>query len=169
MARLLGLPLEAFATADHCLEVRVPWVSEPLWFVPTEADAEDLAEEGIHRGRTWTASELRDLLAIPGITKAQARTIALTKLAFAGDVVAVEPRASTGRPAGTPREPAASTTWSGWPSAVPDLGPKRVGPDTPCGVCGVGTWVVYGEAPRCRPCATDAISASRTPREEAPE
>lgn len=167
--RLIELPLDAFAKAGHCLEVRVPWAPDALWFVPTEADAETLAREGIHRGRIWTATELRDVLAIPGITKAQARTIAQTKLAVEGDMVAVELTAAAARPAGTPSEPAALSTGSGWPAAVQSLGPKCVGPFTPCSQCGIGTWVIYGEAPRCRACATDAIAASRTRGEAVPE
>jgi hypothetical protein len=99
---LLGLPLSQFAQAGRPLEVRVPWAPATLWFVPTEADAEVLARQGIARGRCWTADELRTLLAIPGITKAQARQIAETKLAFEGDLAAADPTVPTDRPAKTP-------------------------------------------------------------------
>jgi hypothetical protein len=85
------LPLEAFAGAQAVLEVRVPWLPEPLWFVPTEADAEALAAERISRGLVWTAAELKDLLTIPGITKADARTLAEAKRLFEGHAQVAPP------------------------------------------------------------------------------
>ena len=90
-AKLLALPLDAFATTDASVEVRVTWLPQPLWFVPIEVDAEALIAEGISRGQIWTAGELRDLLAIPGITPAGARTIALAKIEFDGEVTEVRP------------------------------------------------------------------------------
>jgi hypothetical protein len=72
LARVLGLPLDQL---DRVLRVAVPWLAGPLWFVPDEADAEALVAAGeARRGAVWTAAELMDLLAIPGMTKAQART-----------------------------------------------------------------------------------------------
>lgn len=91
VARLLGLPLSRFAQEGCPLEVRVPWLDVTLWFVPTAADAEALAQEGVSRGRIWTARELTDLLAIPGLAKEDAKTIACTKLEFNGTVVEVRP------------------------------------------------------------------------------
>lgn len=96
VARLLGLPLDHFAEAGACLQVRVPWWPEPLWFVATEADAEALVRGGVSRGRVWTAGELMDLLAVPGVTQDQARTVALAKLEFGGQVVEVRPREAGG-------------------------------------------------------------------------
>ncbi len=40
-----------------------------------------------------------------------------------------------------------------WPDALPDLGPRHVGPFDLCARCGSGTWVRYGTAPRCLHCA----------------
>jgi hypothetical protein len=87
--RLLGLPLDVFAAAGEMIEVRVPWWSEPLWFVPGETAVEALVREGISRGRIWTAGELADLLSVPNVTKATARTVAAAKLAVDGDVTGV--------------------------------------------------------------------------------
>jgi hypothetical protein len=94
---LLSLPLPRFAEAGHSLAVRVSWWSEPLWFVPTEVDAAALGAEGISRGRIWTACELLDLLAVPGMTRDQARTVARAKLEFGGEVTGVRPRLAPGR------------------------------------------------------------------------
>jgi hypothetical protein len=104
VGRVLGLPLDQL---DRVLEIRVPWWPDPLWFVPAEADAEILVHEGISRGRIWTAGELRDLLSIPGITKASARRVAEAKLAMDGDVTVVRPVAAPG-PAQTTDESSAS-------------------------------------------------------------
>jgi hypothetical protein len=89
VARVLGLPL---AELDRVLRVRVPGLEVPLWFVPTSADAAALVTaRTAPRGAVWTARELLDLLAVPGLTQAQARTVALAKLEFDGDVVDVRP------------------------------------------------------------------------------
>jgi hypothetical protein len=65
------------------VEVRMAWCPT-LWFVPDEPAAEQLLTEGIRRGRVWTIAELLDLLAILGLTKAHARTLALAKLEVDG-------------------------------------------------------------------------------------
>jgi hypothetical protein len=44
---------------------------------------------------------------------------------------------------------------SSWPAALPDLGPKTVGPFAACDVCQAATWVRYGTVLLCRPCAVD--------------
>jgi hypothetical protein len=40
-----------------------------------------------------------------------------------------------------------------WPDALPDLGPRSIGPYDPCVDCGCGSWVRYGGAVVCCPCA----------------
>jgi hypothetical protein len=80
VARVLGLPLDRL---DRMVEVRMAWCPT-LWFVPDEPAAEQLLTEGIRRGRVWTIAELLDLLAILGLTKAHARTLALAKLEVDG-------------------------------------------------------------------------------------
>jgi hypothetical protein len=84
VARVLGLPLDRL---DRMVEVRVPWAPVRLWFVPTEAAVELLLAEGVPRGRIWTASELRDLLRIPGLTNAGARRVATAKMALGDGVL----------------------------------------------------------------------------------
>ncbi len=49
---------------------------------------------------------------------------------------------------------------SGWPAILPGLGPETIGPFTPCRLCGTGTWVQYGNVPRCLDCARDPGSAA---------
>jgi hypothetical protein len=93
VARPLGLLLHAFSGAGQMLEVRVPWLSATLWWVPDGAAAETLVAEGVSRGRVWTAGELADVLSVPGITGESARMVALAKLGIDGEVTAVRPRA----------------------------------------------------------------------------
>jgi hypothetical protein len=103
---VLGLPLERL---DRPVEVTMRWASAPLWFVPDEAAADALLGEGVPRGRVWTTQELLELFAIPGLTTADARRLAIAKLAIDG-VLTV-----TGeRPAVVPHDRA------GW---LPGLGP----------------------------------------------
>jgi hypothetical protein len=90
VARVLGLPL---AQLDAVLRVAVPWLDVPLWFVPDEAEAAALVAAGdATRGTVWTRQELLDLLAVPGISKEGARTVARAKLAFGGEVAGVADR-----------------------------------------------------------------------------
>ena len=91
VARLLGMPLDRFEREGAPMEIRVPWLPVTLWLVPAEADAEALVGEGVSRGRVWTAWELMDLLAIPGLTREQAQTVARVKATFDGEVVEVRP------------------------------------------------------------------------------
>ncbi len=72
--------------------MRVPWDPRTLWFVPSEKQARLLAREGVSRGRVWTARELADLLGTPDVTAEHAKTVALAKLEFQGEVVGVQPR-----------------------------------------------------------------------------
>ncbi len=97
VTRFLGMPLHQFAREGAFLEIEVPWLEVTLFFVPTEADMRTLTMEGISRGRVWTARELMDLLAIPRLTPQQAQTVALAKLEFGGEVVAVRSRARSRR------------------------------------------------------------------------
>ena len=75
------------------MEVQVPWLEGPLWFVPGEADMEALLREGVaHRGEIWTAKELEDLLSVQGLTPEHVQTLAFAKREFSGEVVAVHSR-----------------------------------------------------------------------------
>lgn len=84
----LGMSLDTFEQEGALLELAVPWLDTNLWFVPGEQDAAALAMEGVNRGRVWTAKELLDLLAIPGLPKEQVQTIARAKMIFEGTVSA---------------------------------------------------------------------------------
>jgi hypothetical protein len=95
VSRLLALPLDGFEREGRPLEIRVPWYPVTLWFVPRGREVEMLARDGIARGRIWTAQELVDLLNIAGLTGAQLRTVAVTKLEFAGDLIGTRPRRPT--------------------------------------------------------------------------
>jgi hypothetical protein len=46
-----------------------------------------------------------------------------------------------------------------WPDVLPLLGPRRVGPFTPCSACRRrGTWVRYADAALCLACAIEAAA-----------
>jgi hypothetical protein len=107
VARVLGLPLPQL---DRLVEVRVPWLPVTLWFVPGESEAEGLLADSVSRGRIWTAGELLDLLAVPGITKAAARHVALAKLEVDGEVTRIV------------RRPAPMLTPPAQPGWLPGLG-----------------------------------------------
>lgn len=85
-SRVLQMPFEEFQSAGATVEVKVPWDTEPIWFVSDETLAATLTREGVSRGRIWTANELLNLMAIPGITKEQAKKIATAKRIFEGTI-----------------------------------------------------------------------------------
>jgi hypothetical protein len=103
VTRFVGMPLDRFAKEGALLEVQVPWWPTTIWFVPGQSDVATLVTEGVGRGRIWTARELADLLAIPGITKQQARTIALAKFEFEGEIAEVRRPADQSKDAEEPR------------------------------------------------------------------
>ena len=89
---ILAMPLDQFAREGQCLEIRVAWHTETLWFVPDERDAAALQRNGVGRGRVWTARELAELLALSDQTLTTVRTVALAKCAIDGDIVEVRGR-----------------------------------------------------------------------------
>jgi hypothetical protein len=89
---ILAMPLDQFAREGQCLEIRVAWHTETLWFVPDERDAAALTRAGVGRGRVWTARELADLLALSDQVLTTVRTVALAKCAIDGDIVEVRGR-----------------------------------------------------------------------------
>jgi hypothetical protein len=86
------MPLDQFAREGQCLEIRVAWHTETLWFVPGERDAAALAREGVGRGRVWTAGELTALMVLSDRALATVCTVALAKCAIDGDIVEVRGR-----------------------------------------------------------------------------
>ena len=89
---ILAMPLDQFAREGQCLEIRVAWHTETLWFVPDERDTAALMRDGVGRGRVWTARELAELLALSDQTLTTVRTVALAKRAIDGDIVEVRGR-----------------------------------------------------------------------------
>jgi hypothetical protein len=96
VTRLLGMPLDEYARAGAPMEIRVPWCAETLWFVPVDTDADRLGKEGVGRGRIWTAAELDQVMAMPGLTPAIVETLGRAKLAVGGDIVEVRPLGAEG-------------------------------------------------------------------------
>jgi hypothetical protein len=97
LARVLALPLDRL---DVVLTVRTPWWPNPLYFVPGEADAEALVAAGeATRGAIWTARELLDLVAMPGLEPAGVQTVVRAKVAFDGQLAEVRRPPTPGPPA----------------------------------------------------------------------
>jgi len=92
LSGILAMPLDQFAREGQCLEIRVAWHTETLWFVPDGRDAAALTRDGVGRGRVWTARELAELLALSDQTLTTVRTVALAKRAIDGDIVEVRGR-----------------------------------------------------------------------------
>lgn len=90
--RFLDMTLTQFAREGVSIEVGVDWREGSFWFVPTVADVECLARQGVSRGRIWTAAELMDLMSIPKVTADQLKTIAAVKLEFGGQLIQARPR-----------------------------------------------------------------------------
>ncbi len=88
-ARTLDLSLDDFAEQDHSIELAVPWLEETIWFVPRVEHIEDLVKGGVHRGRIWTARELKDLSSIPRLTEQDLVALSRLKLSFEGEVLSV--------------------------------------------------------------------------------
>jgi len=90
-ARIIGMSLDEFERCGHALEVRVPWLPETLWFVPRVEHVAILANEGVARGRVWTARELADLASIEGLPSDDIRAIGQLKAKFGAQIVSVQP------------------------------------------------------------------------------
>lgn len=90
----LTMPLDVFAVTGHPLEIRVPWWSETLWFVPGARDAGALCREGVARHRIWTAAELVSVLASSDLSTDALITVMVVRQHFDGVVVEVHHRRS---------------------------------------------------------------------------
>lgn len=89
VARLVAMPLDQYARKGAPIEVEVPWLSETVWFVADDRQAKALAQEGLSRGRVWTARELSALMALPERTPDIVQSLALAKRAVDGDILEV--------------------------------------------------------------------------------
>ena len=148
-SRFLEITLDEFETQDHALQVRVPWLSECLWFVPSSAEARILSQEGISRGRIWTAKELRDLLVVGGVTPKELQTLTRIKQEFEVEFSRIRRTNEAGE------HPHTSDSISGglvslWPSEITGMGTQILGSFTPCEICREGTGTSYGGVPFCR-------------------
>ena len=90
-ARLLGLSLDGFSAQDYSIELAVPWLEETIWFVPRVEHIEDLVTDGVHRGRIWTARELKDLSSVPCLAEQDLVALSRLKLTFDGEVLSITP------------------------------------------------------------------------------
>jgi len=83
------MSLSQYAAEGRALEVRVPWLEETLWFVPTLEQVGRLMSQGVQRGRIWTAGELADLMKIPGGRREDFATLARVKFEFGAELVSI--------------------------------------------------------------------------------
>ncbi len=88
----LSMPLDEFKRRGARLEVRVPWLNVTLWVVPVDRDVNMLLQEGISRGRIWTANELQQLMSVASRTPETVQTLAHAKLELDGDIIKVRQR-----------------------------------------------------------------------------
>lgn len=148
-SKFLEMTLAEFEAQDHALQVRVPWLPESLWFVPSLTEATILSQEGISRGRVWTAKELRDLLEVGEVTREELQTLTQIKLEFEVEFTRFQ---RTKKPSEDRYSSQAmpSSLSSLWPPEIPGLGKSIVGSFTPCERCGEGSWASYGGVPFCR-------------------
>lgn len=149
LSQFLEMTLDEFETQDHALQVRVPWLSECLWFVPSSAVAKSLNREGISLGQIWTARELRNLLEVGGVTLEQVQNLTRIKQEFGAEFTCFRRTQKThDYPYAT--DPTPGGPVSPWPSEIAGRGKLIVGPFTPCSICGDGAWSSYGGVYFCR-------------------
>jgi len=89
VSRLLAMPLTVFAVQGLPLEVRVPWWSETLWFVPSERDFKALSRDGVARYRVWTAAELISVLSVAQLSLGDLHVLMVVRREFGGEVLTV--------------------------------------------------------------------------------
>ena len=91
------MSLEEFERADCATKIRVPWLSETLWWVPRVEHVERLMRENVVRGRVYTAKELTNLTKLSGGGKAgDVRRLSYLKLAFGATILSVLADSETG-------------------------------------------------------------------------
>ena len=147
-SRFLEMTLVEFETQGHMLQVWVPWLMEYLWFVPSSAAAMILSQEGISRGRIWTAKELRDLLEVGDITREQLQTLSRIKQEFGVEFARIrQAKEAHEHPLASHLTPCGLV--SPWPSKITGIGNQALGSFTPCENCREGTWTSYGGVPFC--------------------
>ena len=156
---LLDMPLREFQVAGLALEVKVPWLETTLWFVSSSGEVATLMNEGVSRGRIWTARELQDLLETPGLSSQGLQQLSRFKFELGVELVAVRKGArASEKPEERPERRA--NTENGWPLQIPGLGPQTfVPPFSTCTVpeCSNGTFTRYGSRYLCRGHAWKAL------------
>jgi len=84
--QILQMNLEEFRKGRWAVEVRVSGMSNTLWFVSGDIQADTLEEGAVRRGQIWTAAELRELWRGSGLGHDDVMKIAQVKLAFDAEV-----------------------------------------------------------------------------------
>src|SRR5262249_2139048 len=75
------------------------------------------------------------------------------KSEFAKEGAEVPPTLQDAKEAQEAKEAGSTSYASPWPDRIEGLGPRRVIAYSRCGICRDGTWVAFGDNPRCLPCA----------------
>ena len=86
---LVEAPLSAFAECQCLIEIAVPGLKETTWLVSGRSETRRLIEQGIHRGRIWTAAEMFELSCCESATDREISLIAKLKLATNAEVESV--------------------------------------------------------------------------------
>jgi hypothetical protein len=80
-------------------------LEQTLWFVPRSEHIDDLVRDGVHRGRIWTAAELKDLLSVSGLTEQDLVALSRLKQEFDGEVLTVANEITNELPPDEERDP----------------------------------------------------------------
>ena len=87
---VLGLSVREFIQQNQAIEVKVPWLKDTLWFVPSVRMIPGLMADGVSRGRIWTGRELLDLCSVAEMPREDIVNIAKLKAALGIEILSVE-------------------------------------------------------------------------------
>lgn len=86
---LLGMSLDVFRSRSLILRVWSKVLDEGIYFVSGEAQVQALLEQGISRGKIYSAQELLALLELPGLSGEGVKLIHEAKQLFSGTATEV--------------------------------------------------------------------------------
>ena len=89
--QVLDMSLDEFAQGGLQVELRVPGCKQTIWWVSTSRNAEKLMQDGIGRGRIWTAEELRRVWDMGSLEQEHAQTLARIKAQLGCELTALGP------------------------------------------------------------------------------
>ena len=98
--QLLGMSLDEFARSRYRAELRMPGCSQTMWWVPLSLDADTLMQQGITRGRIWTAEELQRVWDLGDLDQEHVKTLGWIKMELCCVLQSIEPPTAPEAPNG---------------------------------------------------------------------